>query len=852
MYQGPVSVAPEECTRILTAPGEYVIGGLFPIHTLPLKDVDRSEPVVPSCGKSAFLAEIFVFFQAMRFAIEEINNSTELLPGVTLGFDVADSCLEVVDIQAMFRFLLAKEGTEVELLNNYTSYQPRVIAVIGPPSTDTAIIIARVLGFFLIPQISYLASGEILSDKIRFPSFLRTIPSDKNQAEAMTLLIQEFRWNWVAVIGSDNEYGHKAVSKVVEMASAMGICIAYQGIITTSPEIITQTINNISTTVNVTILFSNPSIAHVFFSIVVARKLTPKVWIISESISLSEEIANIPNIETIGTVIGIAVKEGKMTHFKEFLDKSRNDINSWIMPDLEMGECVSSRSTCDQGCSECHWQWAKYLNSSSYNVEKRISYNVYSAVYAVAYGLHSLLQCNTTRSDKTQSVLPWQKDIGGAGWWCNDIGAGPESGGSQLLSRLKTVKFKLQDYTLYFDENGDPPTGYDIVSWEWTRAGVRFKSVGSYIPSARKISIDPSLIHWNWEDNLVPFSNCSANCELGQKKVPRGVFPCCFSCEDCPSGTYLNQSDPYCCVDCSWHQWSPPKSHRCLEWDLKYLEWQSAFSIFLLVLTNGGLLLTIVIAVIFILNYNTPVVRSAGGRMCFLMLISMICSFSCVFFYIGKPSKVFCQIRQPFFRVSFTICLSCILVRSFQIVCMFKLAAKLPKAHEYWVKYNGQYIFIFLSTLIQIIISAVWLITDPPSPHGHIIEESIVLDCNTGNIVVFSFSFLYTVFLTVACFLFAYMGRDLPKNYNEAKFIAFSMMICFVYYILFMTSMVTPNQERYTSFIQTFLTVTSAFSIALGYFIPKCYIILFMPQKNTMVYFQSCIQDYTKKQNEAN
>ncbi|XP_032903699.1 taste receptor type 1 member 2-like [Amblyraja radiata] len=341
-------------------------------------------------------------------------------------------------------------------------------------------------------------------------------------------------------------------------------------------------------------------------------------------------------------------------------------------------------------------------------------------------------------------------------------------------------------------------------------------------------------------------------CEPGQKKVPRGIFPCCYNCEDCPSGTFLNQSDPYSCVDCLWHQWSPPRSHHCMERELNYLEWHAPFSIFLLTLTNGGLLLTIIIAIIFILNYNTPVVRSAGGRMCFLMLASIICSFSCVFFYIDKPSNAFCQIRQIFFTVSFTICLSCILVRSFQIVCIFKLAAKLPKAHEYWVKYNGQYMFIFLSTFIQIIICTVWMITGPPSTHGHIITKAIVLDCNIGNTIGFSLSFLYTVFLTVACFIFAYMGRDLPKNYNEAKFIAFSMMICFVYYILYMTSMVTPNQERYTSHIQTFLTVTSAFSIALGYFVPKCYIILFMPQNNTMVYFQSCIQDYTKRQNDAN
>ncbi|XP_043531389.1 taste receptor type 1 member 3-like [Chiloscyllium plagiosum] len=104
----------------------------------------------------------------MRFAVEEINNSTDLLPGITLSYDTADSCFEVVDIQAIFRFLSGKREAELKILINYTIYQPKVIAVIGPPSTDVAISIARLLDFFLVPQ---------------------TIPSDKNQAKAMTLVI---------------------------------------------------------------------------------------------------------------------------------------------------------------------------------------------------------------------------------------------------------------------------------------------------------------------------------------------------------------------------------------------------------------------------------------------------------------------------------------------------------------------------------------------------------------------------------------------------------------------------------------------------------------------------------------
>ncbi|GCB63099.1 hypothetical protein scyTo_0004351 [Scyliorhinus torazame] len=349
---------------------------------------------------SKFRKDMWTAFQAMRFAIDEINNSTKLLPGITLGYDITDSCLEVVDIQASFRFLSGKRRTELEILNNYTAYQPRVIAVIGPPSTDVAITIAKMLGLFLVPQISYLASGEILSDKMRFPSFFRTIPSDKNQANAMSLLIQKFHWNWIAVIGSDNEYGRKGVNKVVELASAAGTCIAYQGIITTSPEVVIQVINNISSTVNVTVLFSNELTAQVFFSLVVAQNLTSKVWIVSEAISLSQEIIKIPNIESIGTVMGIAIKEGQMAHFKEFLDKRVNFTNPRIMPDPGLEENTDSRGSCDQACSQFDWLSAKQLNSILYRLEKRVSYNVYSAVYAIAHALHNLLQCHALEQQK--------------------------------------------------------------------------------------------------------------------------------------------------------------------------------------------------------------------------------------------------------------------------------------------------------------------------------------------------------------------------------------------------------------------------------------------------------------------
>ncbi|XP_059511581.1 taste receptor type 1 member 1-like [Stegostoma tigrinum] len=409
---------PEHSSAQFTLSGEYVLGGLFPIHLTPLDDVDRLKPVVPKCEKSKFRTKMFTAFQAMKFAVEEINNSTDLLPSITLGYDIADSCFEVVDIQATFRFLSGKRGSELKILSNYTVYQPKVIAVIGPPSTDVSITIARLLGFFLVPQISYQASGEILSDKMRFPSFFRTIPSDKNQAKAMALLIQEFNWNWIAVIGSDNEYGRKGVNKVVKLTSAAGICIAYQGIISSSPELVIQMINNISNIVNVTVLFSNEIMAQVFYNLVVAQNLTSKVWIISEAISLSQELTSIPNIESIGVVMGIAIKEGQMAHFEEFLDKPWSLSNPRMLPDSELGKHNHSRGSYEQACSQFNWLNAKYLNSSLSRLEKRLSYNVYLAVYAVAHALHNLLQCNAAQCEKKQRILPWQV---GVCYWCDTL-----------------------------------------------------------------------------------------------------------------------------------------------------------------------------------------------------------------------------------------------------------------------------------------------------------------------------------------------------------------------------------------------------------------------------------------------
>lgn len=118
-------------------------------------------------------------------------------------------------------------------------------------------------------QISYGATSDAFSDKETFPSFMRTVPSDRWQALAMVQLLNEFGWNWVSVVGSDDEYGQKGQQQFSSMANDASICVAYQGLIPVynNPESTIKEILDriVEAKVGVVVVFSLPKPARDFF-----------------------------------------------------------------------------------------------------------------------------------------------------------------------------------------------------------------------------------------------------------------------------------------------------------------------------------------------------------------------------------------------------------------------------------------------------------------------------------------------------------------------------------------------------------------------------------------------------------
>lgn len=113
------------------------------------------------CGPSRYEMKVLGYnlMQAMRFAVEEINNQSDLLPGVQLGYEMVDVCYISNNIQPVLYFL-ARNDYFLPIQDDYSHYVPRVVAVIGPDNSESTITVANFLSLFLLPQVRPWAPGE--------------------------------------------------------------------------------------------------------------------------------------------------------------------------------------------------------------------------------------------------------------------------------------------------------------------------------------------------------------------------------------------------------------------------------------------------------------------------------------------------------------------------------------------------------------------------------------------------------------------------------------------------------------------------------------------------------------------
>ncbi|KAJ0068901.1 hypothetical protein NL108_014011 [Boleophthalmus pectinirostris] len=805
-------------TDLFNLSGDVILGGLFPTRLLTSNLSERTKPDELTCGSLDQTA--LGLSLVMKYAIDEVNANPVLLPGVRLGYRIYNTCRQPsVIVQPTLSFLANRSTEELSVECNYTDYDPSISAVIGPYSSEMVSVIGKLLGFFLMPQVSYGATSDQFSDKTTYPSFFRTVPSDKWQVEAMVQLIQEFHWNWVAVIGSEEAYGQTGVEEFSKMAEKSSLCVAYQALIPvyTDPG---PTIDNIishikASNVSVIVVFALSESAAAFFKQVIKQNLTG-VWIGSTAWANSRKLTSIPEMRNIGTLIGFTDKTQDVNFLPEYAHALFTKIS-----EERIKPPTNNNYNPSEPCPQC---WNLTLANVSILEDptvQRQAFSVYTAVYSVVEALHQLLHCNKTQCDwkpGTTKVYPWK-----------------------LLQVLKNISIDVSGTKFQFDSNGNPNIGYNVIQWVWNDSNVQFRNAGTF---RKTLSINKLLITWHTKDSMVPVSTCSAACESGQVRRVKGFHSCCFDCIDCLPGTYQASRDDIQCTKCPRGEWSILRSTSCTEPTFEVLSWDRPESV-LMVLAGVLLLLSqSSVLLLFLKHRSTPLVLASGGPLACVALLSLMGACLSLVLFLGQPTDTVCLLQVPLTSIWQTVALSIITSISLQIFFVSEFPER-AAPHLHTIRGPGSWLLVLSCCVAQAGICA-WFVQEGSSLSTYMKNMEInfvssFLTCPVEPLIGFALLQGFNVVLALVSFMCTFMAMKPLHQYNLSRDITFSCLIYCVLWVTFIPIYI-GLKDQMKSIVHVSFSLASNFGLMAFYFFPKCYLMVRKPDLNTEEHFCTILE----------
>ncbi|XP_056418940.1 vomeronasal type-2 receptor 26-like [Hyla sarda] len=333
----------------------------------------------------------------------------------------------------------------------------------------------------------------------------------------------------------------------------------------------------------------------------------------------------------------------------------------------------------------------------------------------------------------------------------------------------------------------------------------------------------------------IPTSQCSEICSPGNRKVSRSrIYSCCYDCVQCSLGEISNMTDSETCMKCSDLDWPNEKKDRCVPKLQEFLSYTDDTIVPVIsVVSTIFSFLTFMILITFILYQDTAIVKANNRDLSFLLLVSIMLSFLCVFLFLGHPVDLTCQIRQVSFGILFSVAVSCVLAKTVTVCIAFK-ATKPGSSWTRWIGSKWSNSLALFCSSIQVIICMGWLALAPPFQEldTHSYQGKIIVQCNEGSIIGFYSVLGYMGVLAAVSFITAFLARTLPDSFNEAKYITFSMLVfCSVWIAMIPAYLSTKG--KYMVAVEIFAILTSSAGLLGCIFLPKCYIILWRPELNS-------------------
>ncbi|XP_063965830.1 metabotropic glutamate receptor 8-like [Lytechinus pictus] len=686
-------------------------------------------------------------------------------------------------------------------------------------------------------QVAYWATINDLSNKDRFPYLFRTVPPDRYQAIAMLDLLDRFNWTYVSIVHDTSNYAVRAVEDLTRLVKTRSICLATTQVF---PHDVTDEIGTyyddivsallLKSTARVVIIWSEEyHVSRLMQAVQRKHVANHFIWIGSDSWS-GRQYQTLNNEATLEGAITFHPTtkpiDGFDQYFTSLLPLS-NRRNPWFLEYWEvLHNCTwSNTDTIASHNRVVHRPPYRTVFSRRCTGKERRSplLDDYQQLYQLQFVADALLAF-------AYALRDMHADLCGPGTRGLCDGMRPVEG-DLLKTYLSKVDFKgISGAELSFDEDGDGPALYTLLNYQQVSPGVyKYVTIGHY---SDRIHLNGSQPQFKLSSPEYPTSECGVPCKPWEVRVVL-EDKCCWRCEPCgdlSSPHYLIDEDT--CEECEKGSRTNASFTGCdLVPAVPILA--TGWPILVIVFAILGILTTGIIGLIFIRYRMTPLVKASGKELMSVLLFGVLMCYIMSILFFVHPSFIVCGLHQLLMSHGFTVCYSALLVKTNRVHRIFQNGRSTPKRPEF-ISPISQVIITVILIGVQAILSAVLMAANPP----HVVrseasdgEVYLVCHCFVDHFSLLNMA--YPILLMVLCTAYAFLTRKIPDQFNEAKFIGFTLYTtCIVWLAMVPIYILTASNLKLRLISVSFAVCLSATVSLACLFAPKVYIILFRPKRN--------------------
>jgi len=754
-----------------------------------------------------------VVSEAMKFAITEANK--KIMPkDLQLSYIIFDDCGESqtkiilqILLKILFDFIPKCDCSGEEL----------PIGTVGPYSSASSKLLSELSSPISFPIISYQASSVELDDKVLYPRFLRTFPTDGLFTHMIADLLVNFNWTFVSVITADTAYGWYGRNALLKRFHNRSICVDIDAMFSVpyNEKEVTSILEKLNKhriyKSKIVVLYaSNEAATYLldFASLLFVHDVT---WILTDGSSINEILLDSHRQRILYGGFTALAFGGEYKEFESYFMHSEEVI---------------------------HERWVNnFVDSLIHDPYKDLGIDYPSKMYDINFTfLSSLYAANFVRN----AVFSYAHAF-------KEYSKRHSSYNSTLFFNdfLKPVQFDLDNRSINYDKFGNAQN----VTFHIINMGDNgfLQKIGEWSQDRGfQINKHTSDIFWVNGLDSPPVFVCSEECRPGFYPVYDEGKICCWVCVQCVEGTFKANYGQDQCLLCP-EKISNRNNTACLSYRWISIFDYSIYKYFLIPLCTMSTLIVLGLILIWIKKRNHPIVKASNFQLSITQLVFHLLLVICIPVVTAVRNTSFMCVFRPLTYGTLKIgILTLMTIRAEALVKAFNTKVKITRQDVFITKtITISYVVLTTATNVSIIVILTCVRDYPKFIILH--PQELEKEYTCGNVDIVLSQFLAIIIVLITCTARAFRARNLPNKFNESRLILVCVLMCLLYFGILALMMANTITATLKGCLYACVFAISNVTIVLVLFGHKTWGLLMQAEQNDRARFRESLYNAAAK-----